>query len=56
VILPRMLDKGRATLAKKNGEYNYNSPTDQHLVRFLVFDPDALPKKLAAGKGVSHEQ
>ena len=28
VILARMLDKGRATLAKKNGEYNYNSPTD----------------------------
>jgi hypothetical protein len=23
VILPRMLDKGRATLTKKNGEYNY---------------------------------
>jgi hypothetical protein len=25
-ILARMLDKGRATLVKKNGEYNYNSP------------------------------
>jgi hypothetical protein len=23
VILARMLDKGRATLAEKNGEYNY---------------------------------
>src|SRR6266849_3205183 len=53
VILARMLDKGRATLAKKNGEYNYNSPTDQHLVRFLGFDPDALLKELAAGKGDS---
>jgi uncharacterized protein DUF5069 len=51
VILARMLDKGRATLAKKNGEYNYNSPTDQHLVRFLGFDPEALLKELAAGKG-----
>jgi hypothetical protein len=51
VILARMLDKGRATLAKKNGEYNYNSTTDQHLVRFLNFDPDALLKELAAGKG-----
>ena len=50
-ILPRMFDKGRATLAKKNGEYNYNSPTDQHLVRFLGFDPEALLKELAAGKG-----
>ena len=51
VILARMLDKGRATLAKKNGEYNYSSGTDQHLVRFLGFDPDALLKELAAGKG-----
>jgi hypothetical protein len=51
VILARMLDKGRATLAKKNGEYNYNSPTDQHLVRFLGLDTDALLKEVAAGKG-----
>jgi hypothetical protein len=51
VILARMLDKGRATLSKKNGEYGYNSPTDQHLVRFLGFDPDAMLKELAAGKG-----
>ena len=51
VILARMLDKGRATLAKTNGEYNYNSATDQRLVQFLGFDPDALLKELAAGKG-----
>jgi len=51
VILARMLDKGRATLAKKSGEYNFNSGTDQHLVRFLGFDPDALLKELATGKG-----
>ena len=42
VLLPRILDKGRATLAGKNGEYNYNSPTDQHLVRFLGLDLEAL--------------
>jgi Domain of unknown function (DUF5069) len=51
VILPRMLDKGRASLAKKNGAYNYNSPTDQHPVRFLGLDPEALLHELAAGKG-----
>ncbi len=51
VILARMLDKGRATLAKKNGEYKYNSGTDQHLVRFLGFDPKALLRELAKGKG-----
>ena len=51
VVLARMLDKGRATLAKKNGEYIYNSSTDQHLVKFLGFDSDALLKELATGKG-----
>src|ERR1700745_471575 len=51
VILARLIDKGRATLSKKNGEYIYNSPTDQHLVRFLGFDAEALLNELAAGKG-----
>ena len=51
VVLARMLDTGRATLAKKNGEYVYNSATDQRLVQFLGFDPDALLKELATGKG-----
>ncbi len=51
VVLARMLDKGRATLAKKNGEYVYNSATDQRLVQFLGFDADALLKELATGKG-----
>ena len=51
MILARMIDKGRATLSKKNGEYVYNSPTDQHLVRFLGFDAEALLNELAADKG-----
>jgi hypothetical protein len=51
VVLARMLDKGRATLAGKNGEYEYNSTTDQRLVQFLGFDPDVLLKELATGKG-----
>ncbi len=51
VLLPRILDKGRAKLVKKNGEYNYNSPTDQHLVRFLSLDLEALLEELAKGKG-----
>src|SRR5258708_16314349 len=50
VLLPRILDKGRATLAGKNGEYNYNSPTDQHLVRFLGLDLEALLEELAKAK------
>jgi hypothetical protein len=51
VILARMLDKGRATLAGKNGQYEYLISIDEHLVRFLGFDPDALLKELATGKG-----
>lgn len=50
VLLPRMLDKGRAEIAGKNGDYNYNCPLDQHLVNFLGFDAGALREQLAAGK------
>jgi len=50
-LLPRMLDKGRATIAGTNGEYHYNCPMDQHLINFLGFDPAALKKQLATGKG-----
>src|SRR5512137_477843 len=50
-LLPRMLDKGRATIAGTNGEYNYNCPMDQHLINFLGFNADALKKQLATGKG-----
>ncbi|MDB6112741.1 MAG: hypothetical protein JWR69_4491, partial [Pedosphaera sp.] len=51
VSLPRMLDKGRATINGKNGEYHYNCPLDQHFVKFAGIDPAALKKQLAAGKG-----
>src|SRR2546429_8747542 len=51
VILPRMLDKGRATLAKNNGENNYDSSAYHNLVRFVLFGPDGLLQVLAAGKG-----
>src|SRR5215471_9266470 len=50
-ILPRMLDKGRAEIAGKNGEYHYNCPMDQRLLGFLGIDAEALRKELAAGKG-----
>ncbi len=50
VILPRMLDKGRATIAGKNGEYHYACPMDQRLLDFLGIKADALKKQLAAGK------
>ena len=50
-ILPRMLDKGRATIAGKNGEYHYNCPMDKRFLEFTGIDPEALKKQLASGKG-----
>jgi hypothetical protein len=49
--LPRMLDKGRATIAGKNGEYHYNCPLDQRFLEFAGVDPEALKAELAKGKG-----
>jgi len=49
--LPRCLDKGRATIAGKNGEYHYACPLDQRMLEFAGIDPEALKKELAAGKG-----
>lgn len=49
--LPRMLDKGRATLAGINGEFRYDSGMDQHIINFLGIDATALREELATGKG-----
>ncbi len=46
-ILPRMLDKGRATLAGKNGEYHYACPLDQRFLEFTGIDAEALKKELS---------
>ena len=51
VILPRMLDKGRATVAGKNGEYHYACPLDQRFLEFAGIDPEALKKELGKGDG-----
>ena len=50
VILPRMLDKGRATLAGKNGEFHFDCPLDQQFLGFAGIKAAALKKQLAAGK------
>ena len=47
VILPRILDKGRALLAGKNGEYNYACPIDQYFLEFAGIDPEALKHQLS---------
>ena len=51
VILARLLDKGRATIAGTNGEFTYDAPIDQHIKNFLGLDFAALREQLAAGKG-----
>ena len=50
-LLPRMLDKGRATLAGTNGEYHYNCPLDQRILSFVGIDPKKLLAELKKGKG-----
>ena len=45
-LLPRMLDKGRATLAGTNGEYHFNCPLDQRFLGFAGIDPKKLLAEL----------
>jgi hypothetical protein len=51
VILARMLDKGRATLAGKNGEYEFGSTMDQYFCQFAGVESGVLLKELEGGKG-----
>jgi hypothetical protein len=46
-----VLDKCRATLCKKNGEYNYNCPLDQYFLKFAGVNPVSLKKQAARGLG-----
>jgi len=48
-ILPRILDKGRATLAGTPGEYTYGCPLDMRFFQFIGLEPDALKQQLSAG-------
>jgi hypothetical protein len=41
-----MLDKGRATLAGKQGDYHYACPLDQQFLTFAGIDPEALKAEL----------
>jgi hypothetical protein len=50
-VLPRMLDKGRATIAGTNGEYNFDSPGDQRILNFVGLTAVALREQLETGKG-----
>src|SRR5262245_32316672 len=45
-LLPRMLDKGRATLAGTLGEYHYHCPLDQRILSFVGIDSKKLLAEL----------
>jgi len=51
VVLPRLLDKGRATLIRKHGEYLFDCPLDRRFLNFVGIKAAALKKQLATGKG-----
>ncbi len=51
VILPRALDKGRAHLAGKSGDYHFGCPMDQRFLEFVGIGLEPLKKQIAAGKG-----
>ena len=51
VILPRMLDKCRATINHKAGEYHFNCPLDQRFLEFAGIKAEPLKKQVAQGKG-----
>lgn len=54
VQLPRLLDKCRATIAGKNGEFNFGSQTmDRHFLRFTGIDAETLKTEVATGKSDS---
>ena len=51
VLLPRLLDKCRAEIAGKSGEYHFNCPLDQQFLSFVGVDAELLKKEVATGKG-----
>jgi hypothetical protein len=54
VLLPRVLDKCRATIAGKNGEYRFGSQRmDRHFLNFTGIDEEALKTEVATGKSDS---
>ncbi len=54
VILPRLLDKCRATIAGKNGAFKFGGAgMDRHFFHFTGLDEQALKAEVAIGKSDS---
>jgi Domain of unknown function (DUF5069) len=49
VLAARMLDKCRAELAGKGGDYHFNCPMDQVFFRFTKIDPQKFKEFVASG-------
>ena len=49
-IFPRVLDKCRAVLAGKPGEYKFNCPLDQRFFEFAGIDAEVFQAQVASGK------
>ncbi len=49
-LLPRLLDKCRASLAGTIGEYHTNCPLDHHFLSFVGLEYDPLRADLAQGR------
>jgi len=50
-LLPRIIDKCRATLEGKNGEYNYACPLDERFFEFVGINTNDFKKQVARGLG-----
>ena len=51
VLIPRIVDKCRAVIAGKNGEYKFNCPLDQRFFEFVQINAEAFQAEVKAGKG-----
>lgn len=51
VMLPRILDKARASLLGKSGDYKYGNPMDQQFFAFTGIAQDALLDQVRTGAG-----
>ena len=50
-MLARVLDKARASLAGKAGDYKYGNPMDQHFFGFTGITQNALLEQVKTGAG-----
>ncbi|MBV8074716.1 MAG: DUF5069 domain-containing protein [Candidatus Eremiobacteraeota bacterium] len=55
VQVARTIDKGKADLAGKLGEYKYDCPMDQHLFEFLGTTGDAFRKAIEKGDAATEQ-